>query len=335
MKVVPAKQQAIRVSPQLNIRLSPCANKYLRCLSMPFDDIDEVCIPDMISLPSFKTKWTSRGTFAAGTTGFGYVSLNPYLMAQSSVAVNPTGTQAPINFSLSTYTGTVAHVRPTTTSVNTAFAGSNSQYSMNDLVFGNAQNFSFRLVGAGLRVRFIGTNLNQGGRLILFRNRNNIPAAVDINVNNVLTDIYYSTDPVDRSWREVTYAPASTDDANYEEESDPTTGGIDYRIMYALVEGVVPGQSFEFEAIGHFEYIGGGVLKALPVTVSHADPVGYGAVISSLPSTFKSMGMDLLKYMTRNTLQALAYTASGFAPPNLTKRATARLTAGPVVTDAD
>lgn len=291
-------------------RLSRCAQAYAKALTDPFGPTDEApCIPDTITLPSYKFQTTVRGVFQIGTAGFGYVSYDPWLAVHNGATVAAPRTNAPVRFTQSAFS--LAWFDPTIIPVGTAVAASNSMITVSQMQSGT-ETREFRLVGAGLRIRYSGTELNRGGRCVVYRNRANVPIDGLPNISSVLRDNFYSASPVDREWKTVTYAPSRSEDITYERYVDPiTVNTIGFPIFLGLVEST-PGNTFEFECTSHFEMIAGQV--GLPITPSHADPTGFGAVTSSMPDRFMNAGVGLFKYVAANAANYLINQVSQLLP---------------------
>lgn len=143
----------------------------------------------------------------------------------------------------------------------------------------------FRLVGAGIKVRYTGTELQRGGSIVLWRNPTNNSVSFDT-IPQLLVSHHATSAPVDRKWHSVTYRP--TDTAFYDYDSlnaARTGGGIDELRGAAApvlacriaVTGAQPGASFEVHADLHYELLGANF------TLSHtpADPVGLSAIASA------------------------------------------------------
>jgi len=295
--------------------LSTCSFTYLKVLADPFiSTIVEACIPDVIALPSRKEFYTAKGTFTVGTNTVGFVSMNPWNMIVANPTTNAIGTEAAICASVTGFNLPGSPVAPNSATPNVVFYSGNGLFSAGAL---NTNDLEFRLVGAGLRIRYIGSKLLQAGHVSMFRFPNNTPLGTGappvVSLTNALTVPSNHTSPVDsEKWCQITYAPSRTSDISYVSYDTPTVpGNLDYRIMHALIEGAPAGQSFEWEAVAFFEIVGGGVTVGLQATPSHSDPVGYSAVLSSLPNRLIAQGSVMLEYMKNGAMRALETSVSG------------------------
>lgn len=302
--------QTLSASPIYQGKLSSCAQSYAKALTDPFGPTTEApCIPDTITLPSYKFSTTTRGVFVVGTSGLGYVSYDPWLAVHNGASVAAPFTNAPVRFTQAAFAG--ASFDAATIPAGTGVAASNSQITVSQMQ-DNLQTRDFRLVGAGLRVRYASNELDRGGRMIVYRNRANLPLLGATTIASLLRDNFYSTVPVDREWHTITYAPSRAADITYQKYVDPISALLPgYPIFLSLVE-TKPGLSFEFEAVSHFEMIAGSV--GLPITPSHADPAGFGAVTSSMPDRFVNAGLGLFKSVAARAANYLVDQVSQVLP---------------------
>jgi hypothetical protein len=102
----------------------------------------------------------------------------------------------------------------------------------------------------------------------------------------------------------------------------PTTASSEAaarRSLLAYVEGAIVGTSFEYELTSYYEMIGVNQLA----TPSHADPTGFGAIMSALPERVSSLGEQTYNTMYRGALRALETTTSGLFQMGTTATLTA------------
>jgi hypothetical protein len=263
--------------------LSPCSSSYLKALIDPFMlEGGTACIPDLADFPSAKRLIISRGTFALGSLGVGFVLVSPYTFVNDAPSICYT-------------TGNI-------------FTGAGVSLSTNPGVALAAQNFPFvtadfnptgyqgRIVGAGVRIRYLGTELNRSGRCIPVRlNRHGQPldgaTAVDFLAQPEIPSM-----AVTRSWKAVTFLPrtstsslqlvgGSLSSANDYEYSfgDSLDTGVGTHFAGAdigfFVDGGIMNNAFEYEVYGHYEFCAtGGGLSPDGITPSHSDVPGLTAV---------------------------------------------------------
>jgi hypothetical protein len=295
--------------------LSHCVESYKKVLSNPFSQIIELpCIPDTITIPSFKTVVMCRGTFTTNNPGgVGWAAFNPMEMIQNVGSFTGTTSSFPVvsttsAFTASVYGWSVTGGVPTTGCVGTS---SNSIFSPTAAV---TPGFQYRLVGAGIRARFTGTQLSMGGRMLCYRQRSNAEvlggptAGSNSTIGTLLNDVAFRTSPVSRNWQGVAFVPDAPVWLGY---VNYTAGQNGYNQLI-LLEGALL-LPFEFEAIAYFETIG----NSMPVSPSQADPVGHGRVMSAQPAVVNPSLEQQERTWTQsifdNFAQAGSYAAHGAA----------------------
>jgi hypothetical protein len=274
---------------------------YAKALVNPFAVQGLPCIPDNIVLPSFKFMTKARGVFSTGTNGVGFVAIDPFqMLCNDGSFVAPQGMGGAIYYTDKTYDNafgmTISSGGTLVTGVN--IANPNSQYSFDDFNENSAnpsiRTRQFRLVGCGIRVNYIGSNLYNAGRLIIWRNQGNqsIQANTVYTSALILQDNYSSITTVSRGSKYVYYVPDDPTFIAYNPYNDfspdlEATGlfpGSNHRSMGILIDGgsLTPNQqSWEFEAVAYFEVIGAG----FTLSKSDGDPVGHDIIMSSLPNS--------------------------------------------------
>jgi len=223
-----------------------------------------------------------------GTQGVGFVIFNPQgaLVSDSE--------REPIRTTTAEYAGNM----DTAFNQFDATAQSNSIYSYASMVGGGAQ---ARLVGAGIRIAYTGTTLNQSGTLLTMYRPGNQDLD-PVTPNDVLQYAQSNVSAVTRQTKFVTYRPDSTALISYQateqlvhNAATSTFGSWAYGFT---VFGAVPGTSFLVETISHFEVIG----HNFPVTKSHADPLGYAAVSEAVEASQPTTQSSSYQYFV-NTLE--------------------------------
>lgn len=295
------------VQPTSAVHIAPCTRLYAQALTNPFGVQGLPCIPDNIVIPSHKFSTKSRGVFSTGTNGFGFIVIDPFQMLfnNGSYAVPAPDNfvmGTPILYTDKTYTQTFMQLFDTTVDsimpgVNGANSNSLFSYQNFDVtgVDNAIRNRQFRLVGCGLRINYIGSNLYNAGRLIIWRNQGCnglLPEQVYLK-DDFLKDNYTSITTVNRSSKYVYYVPDDPRFIAYNDLNEFSPNLIDpdtnqrprsHHSMGIMIDGgqTDPNQqSWEFEAVAYFEVIGPG----FTLSKSHGDPVGHDIVMSSLPNT--------------------------------------------------
>lgn len=247
--------------------LSDCTRDYALALMNPWEMDKPPCIPDLITLPSYKFGARAKGTFTIGTAGVGFVAISPY----TGVGKPASGSgQYHIYYTSSTF------ALNTYTDVG-GVLGLNATYDDTNLLSDNIsrKGFQFRTVGCGVKCRYIGSEINRAGRIVEYRQPNNQAITVGSTAQDLLLNREAQTAPNDRKEHYVQFRPANQADLYYQDQvlfQNPT--------MVLFVEGGVAGQSFEYDAVWWFECTG----QLLPgLTRSHSDPMGIAAVHGALP----------------------------------------------------
>lgn len=276
----PKRAQPKRSQPKAGYYLSPCALNYMRALLDPFsNDFPEMpCIPDMITTPSHKFRTVARGFGYVGTNNFGFVAFNPFSSAWS----DPTPQQPTIYASQPTYTGVATDALITPTSIGAAAWNTNSRYTGTIL---NAAGVRIRLVGAGVRITYVGTELNMGGQYTLVRAQGNStltgisPSAATAYQQSTITG-------VTRRTVGMTYHPANADLLDYQplstfDSAATPPGNYGGVYPYAIYFNGTPGNSFSIEVVSYWELTG----RNFDVYKSHSDSEGYSAVLNVAQDT--------------------------------------------------
>lgn len=301
-KNVPKKKKNKRskrsrvVSPQLYIaapQLSACAKAYLRVCVNPFGNFGKnmPCIPDAIAVPSKKIKVTVRGTAVAGG-GTGYVIYNPWLAIVNDGGLSGTLDSFPVTFTTSAYASGEAYFRAVAAGAYTTAGllgvNSNSPYTTANFT---SNLWAFRLVGAGMRVKFIGDNFHNSGRTVLFRDENQSSIQSGTQVSTMLADMYTNTIPhkqIPASGVSITFLPTGWQANSYAlltnfNQFSPNAGKSCLMCFFSGGD-TTTAQSFEFECVSFYEIVG----RNLDTTPSESDALGHGAVTSAISQVIRA-----------------------------------------------
>ncbi len=288
--------------PSHGLHMAPCTRMYAKALVNPFAVQGLPCIPDNIVLPSYKFMTKARGVFSCGTNGVGYILIDPFqmLVNNGSYVADIGGPHigGAIYYTNKAYTLGAQRIQSggtLDTGVAVANPGSLFAYSDFDTNSGtpSVANRQFRLVACGLRVNYIGSNLYNAGRLIIWRNQGcrRLESDLPYTANDFLQDNYTSLTTVSRGSKYVYYVPDDPTFIAYNPYNDYCPNlhlleseAVNHHCMGVYIDGgsVDPNQqSWEFEAVAFFETIGGG----FTLSRSEGDPVGHDVVLSSLPNS--------------------------------------------------
>jgi len=145
----------VNISSPPSVALSDCAVAYASALVNPFTG-PLACVPISPTVLTYKFRAWSKGEFSTGSTAAfsGFITADPYCAFVNDVAC--------VHYSGANYNSASIGILG---AANTGLAYSNSPYSDAQVTPASA-GINYRIVGAGLRIRYIGTELNRGGTII-------------------------------------------------------------------------------------------------------------------------------------------------------------------------
>jgi len=312
-KVSPPKARSTGVEKRAEIKLSGCAKGYAVALKCPFWFKDRSCSNKVMSLkvnpemnpcipmfPAIKTRKfyaNASGTFGA-PNGFEAATIvfAPWRMANDNSLINDV---APAILYTRSSIGGAANAFPicdTGSPWGNGAANLNTDYNTASLVNVGGVGIKYRVVGAGLRIKYTGNMVNASG----------IIAAVEQSDHETLggltldqvgqLDSYFSVSVVsamekkEDPWTYLTYTPVAMDDFDFNSDTIanatwPVNGNKNHFIG-AILSGIpTGGDFFSWEAIVHYEAIGQAVRGK---TDTPADPMGTASVLNTIkPETQK------------------------------------------------
>lgn len=290
----PKSQRKAMISAN-RMAIAPCTLHYFKALHNPFTTPAGVCIPDgQFPLPSQKAHAVLKGQFQCGTTGYGFISFAPCaannlptLTVSSSASVGSSATL----FSAYTNTGTGVFSRLPYTQADIQTTG----------------DITSRVVAAGVRIRYAGAEQTRSGIIAGFEDQDHLDAQTRESFNTLLAQVNSASrrPSGDGDWdMSVCYsgptAPNMVDFVSTPYPIKPVAGGADVTPIVIAIQGVA-GDSYEFEAAIHVEYIG---RKASGKTPTHSDNAGYNHALQAVKSTAAQKplqpddaGIDWKKYM--------------------------------------
>lgn len=155
----------------------------------------------------------------------------------------------------------------------------------------NGPSIQSRVVGVGLRVRYAGTKLNEGGTILTFR-REDGETTHGYTYDQLASRLNTRSSAIGSKWHEVAYLPVQPTDYDYcrngliGAEGVP---GIDSSTILFLdnvryntgfyLKTAAPTQPFQFEYILHVEYLGKSIDS---ITKSHSDITGMSHVRNAI-----------------------------------------------------
>lgn len=261
------------------VRYSPshqAGAKYVVALHNPFDErAYGAGIPDQFCVPSQKYSVKCVGSFATGTNGIGCLAFRPFQMFASDRKASDNYSVGAIITSNSTsdYADFPAFAYYHKADANAKLsvdAGTNSPYTRASFAADTAR--SVRLVGASVRIKYVGKVLNSSGSVIVFQNpslAHSIPAGLDDVAGLMAVQSAYRGQEVPGKVWEMSYAPLAPTDmepilepGEYSAINPISQGSMLCRLAGGFaISGTEPGAPYDYEAIAHFEAYGRGLPK--------------------------------------------------------------------------
>lgn len=244
------------------VALSQCTRQYAATLIDPFNHHGHgvPCVP---SMPSWKTFVFARGQMSTGSAGIGWLILNPLR------AIANDGNS--IRFTTPAFAGTT--IDPVAAGV-TIISG-NSPYALSQFS-GQELGISYRIVSAGIRMRYAGAEIERGGTITAVQHPNhaNLDNATIANLNSLSVAKRYA---VDRNWTSVQWCPVFPDEYVFRTDS----GALAIFPMAIMVEAPNPAIPllFDFEVTVNMELVGSPVRGMTP---SMSDSQGFSAVQAAI-----------------------------------------------------
>lgn len=209
-----------------------------------------------------------RGTMSAGSSGFAALLCTPFANTHESNK---------IWFTTNAYTASIIP-----NAIGVGVEGAND----GQFPYSDEDSRPARSVAIAIRVRYIGTTLKQGGRILTVCENGSGNAALSGKTfaelaNRPDASIY----PVTRSWTTVAARPAYPEAFSYRSGHFAlgTSTSANGR-MAICVSDTEASNAFEYEVIQFYEIISSGTMTVPNVSRSHNDPVGMGVVKDFLSS---------------------------------------------------
>jgi len=329
--------------------ISKCVREYASAIVNPFGTRGVMpCIPDIMTIPSMKYQTKSRGVFSTGARGVGFVSLNPWLMARNNGGFLSTSHSFPVTYTTPEYNAQTYTDSVSLGALPVGVLSANSNAMLDDafIVGGDRQ---IRLVAAGLKITYSGSNFRNQGRVVLARNQGNIAFDNNIFTSDLLEDNYSVSLPISRRTEYIYYTPDSYILNGYQPFTnyDPTQAdSVSRRSLLIMIDGgdVDVPQNWLFEAVAYFELIG----PNLTLSRSDSDVEGMGMVVESLPiraptsppKVVEETVMNRVINMAKSKLLEYGPAAAGYGANLLLDRMMGRISMGsatqyPLIEDID
>lgn len=253
-----------------------CEKEYYESLNNPWSG-PSACLPIWPSRPSQRFRSFARGTISANEAGYTFLVVNPWAMSTSSSGAANSTSLAILTADISTSTTNFDFTAGTDTAFPTGVYGvaHNSPFSVPTL--GKLQ---YRLVSAGIRVKYTGALLNRGGRFVTYRSPGDQNVAYSggtslgiMSFSGLSTIREASWGAVGGDWFDVVYTPQERDSLDYIDATQilygdgnatksPITNlysGFAQACMVVMINVSTDagGGPFEFEVSANFEAVGG------------------------------------------------------------------------------
>jgi len=252
------RRQRIPVVPSSVIK--PCSIRYMKALLDPWGSRNEEelpCVPDIYDFPTAKFYTRAKGLFvtstAAGGGGFGFIIAMPLNISNDLVKVQTSNL-------------TYAAFSPG--------GGGSTNITNSQSPYINAAAPSYRCVAEGLRIRYTGTELARGGRILLAKTPTSADSFVGLTYDQIASRTTTDSVPVDRKWHGVVFIPGVPNDYGFFNANNTV-----FRECI-LVQAADPTVSlpFEWELVSYYETIPSGGDNTLGQTRSHSDLPGLSLV---------------------------------------------------------
>jgi len=304
----PKKNKRVRKArPQSAVQvLAPCSRDYFHALVDPFSYYTSTrpapCYPDLLDTPSLKLGFRARGVIDIPATGWAFIVANPFYPISGSGSTYPNAAAVVTNAS---YSSLAFPISSTVTSGNaTTFTLGNSPYSFGDIP-------NYRPVALGMRVRYTGTELNRGGRIIpvFFPTGRSLAGVVP---NDLLANDNVHSEPVDRRWHGTFWRPTITQDTIYRTVSESLSGSS----TGIAVSGIPGTAQYEYEIVWYMEYLPTTSHPLSSLSKSDSDLTGLSSVRDFVASVASSdVGQSIYEtgigFMRTKALQAATQFTQG------------------------
>jgi hypothetical protein len=269
-KVKRAKPRTTRARPEP--RSDCCSVEYYRSLNDPWQG-PSACLPVWPSRPSQRVRAFARGTIDTNPAGYGFIYVNPWTMVTTSTGA--------ANSNALSILANSPSVNTTTWDVAT---GTNAAYPTGTVGLPHASftqpttstgNFQYRLVSAGIRLRYVGELLSRGGRYVTYRvpGDGNIPyAAVAsgvMDMKGLASNREADWGAIEGDWFNVLYSPQERSSLDFIEGNvvpygSGTISQTPINNLYSPQSSGCLGiffntptpQSIEYEVTANFEIVG-------------------------------------------------------------------------------
>ena len=274
---VEKRQAKAELMVENTFRIGKCASDFAASLANPFSGPTEACLPVTPSISSRKIRTFVRGQLGTGTQGYGFLTAQPLACNDGNTISGSVGTAASY-CSTTAFAGLGIPVLNTGTTGVAAF-NHNGDYSASQF---SAQGAQVRLVSMGLRIRWAGTELNRGGRIILYEDPEHADwSTTGISLSQLLSNEKAREFKVSEDWTTLCHSgPVMPSEYDFATTPFGPFGSSSTPAHYllALVQGAA-GQALDFEVFWNYEVSGRNVRGK---SRSDADDLGFTTVSSAI-----------------------------------------------------
>jgi hypothetical protein len=255
-----------------------CVHHYLEASINPFDSPEGACLPaDLFPLPSYKRVIFARGSFATGTTGYGFISMSPVFVSDVNA----------VNFTSSTSVGGNSTAFTSFTVLGSAFF-LNAPFNTAAFTGGPV---NARSVAYGIRIRCTASMMNRGGSYVAYEQ----VAHQDLAVTGTFTSLKSTqgaqtsgiptlVDPNQWDVAVCSSGPVIYTELNYSGAASGPLNGL--QPLAIAIQSAVPAMTFDYEVFHHVEYNGVVTTK----TPSHASPAGFSKAVEAMKGHTTAIG---------------------------------------------
>lgn len=248
--------------------LSQCAQMYAATLADPFTGPPEACVPNYPALDTKRARIWSETVMTVPASGTGFAMMEPSYFAFNDQITNTAILTRGLVVSTSAYAGTTFSL-PGVGSVNVL---NNSEYVLTQ--FGTtAADSNYRVVSAGLRVRYIDTELNRGGQCLALHEPNH-QTVIGMDIGTVAGYQEHRRFPVNRDWIVCLWKPVDVQDTEMQ-GTFPTTTPTSYPMGIIMSAPGAVQVDMEVQAFVNLEFSGRNIRGKSP---SHFDATGFASV---------------------------------------------------------
>jgi len=211
-----------------------------------------------------------RDTVSVDANVTGFVCYNPWRMAFTGWPNSAEVTRSPLSYTPAAY---AVDAVPAYNAASLNLKDPNSPYAVTDAV-------QVRLVSAGVRARYVGTKLNQGGRILGLHHPDHATLVGMTKAQlGAFDECKVDSVTANNKWFTLLYRPVDYDDFEFMSYSDLQSEQSGTPMVIAIMPTTDVGSQFEIEAYANFEALGALVRQK---TASFSDATGLSAVTNAL-----------------------------------------------------